>query len=290
MTIARRELVAGLPHLAVCGMIADRSRVSTLALVASTEAHGSSSGASETPSVRSIMRSDGSSAMIRIVIACDIRLYREGLSLHLARQDQLEIVGSAPTREETHRLARELAPDVLLLDMAMAGSLEIVHEVHDIAPSTRVLALTIPEADGAVIACAEAGVSGFVMRDASLTDLVDAICSTARGEACMSRRAAATLLRRVSALAADRVVPARAELTPREREIVELVEQGLSNKAIAARLHVELATVKNHVHNILDKLQVRRRGEIAARLHRPPAESPIRLALDGTGTVNMRRG
>jgi DNA-binding NarL/FixJ family response regulator len=220
--------------------------------------------------------------MIRIVIACDIRLYREGLSLHLARQDQLDVVGTAATRDETHRLARELRPDVLLLDMAMPGSLELVHEVHDIAPETRVLALTIPEADGAVIACAEAGVAGFVTREATIADLLEAIRSAARGEATMSPRAAAALLRRVGALAADRPAsaPPRGELTAREREIVELVALGLSNKAIAARLHVEVATVKNHVHNILDKLQVRRRGEIAAHLGRPAASSPLHLKLD----------
>jgi DNA-binding NarL/FixJ family response regulator len=218
--------------------------------------------------------------MIRVVIACDIRLYREGLSLHLARQEQLGVVGCASTREETHRLARELAPDVLLLDMAMHESLEIVHELRVDVPDTRVLALTIPEADGAVIACAEAGVAGFVTREASLSDLVDAISSAARGEACMSPRAAAALLRRVSALAADRpAAPARGELTVREREIVELVALGLSNKAIAARLHVEIATVKNHVHNILDKLQVHRRGEIAASLRQPPTPTPFRMAL-----------
>jgi two-component system, NarL family, nitrate/nitrite response regulator NarL len=261
-------------------MIADRLRVSTLTLVASTDAH-ERARASETPGVRSILRSDGFSVMIRVAIACDIRLYREGLSLHLARQEQLGVVGTASTREETHRLARELAPDVLLLDMAMPDSLAIVHEVHDIAPDTRVLALTIPEAEGAVIACAEAGVAGFVTREASIADLIEAIGSAARGEACMSPRAAAALLRRVGALAADRPAahPPRGELTAREREIVELVALGLSNKAIAARLHVEIATVKNHVHNVLDKLQVHRRGEIAAFLGRLAASTPLHVTL-----------
>jgi two-component system, NarL family, nitrate/nitrite response regulator NarL len=192
--------------------------------------------------------------MIRVVIACDIRLYREGLSIHLAREEHIGVVGLASTVEETLGAVRELAPDVLLLDMAMYDSLDSVRLVRAVAPETKVLALTLPEADGAVVACAEAGVAGFVMRDASLADLVDAICSAARGEACMSRRAAATLLKRVGALAADRAsAPAHAELTAREREIVELIQQGLANKAIAARLHVELATVKNHVHNILER-------------------------------------
>ena len=219
--------------------------------------------------------------MIRVVIACDIRLYREGLSLHLAREERLGVVGSACSAEETVRLARELTPDLLLLDMAMADSLLIVQELRRVVPDTRVIALTIPEAEGAVIACAEAGVSGFVMREASLAELVEALLSAARGDACMSPRAAAVLLRRVGALAADRTPTApRAELTAREREIVELIEDGLSNKVIAARLHVELATVKNHVHNILEKLQVHRRGEIAGRLRPAAVESPLRLELD----------
>ncbi|MDB4881897.1 MAG: regulatory protein LuxR [Gemmatimonadetes bacterium] len=226
-------------------------------------------------------RDDGLGAMISVLIACDIRLYREGLSLHLARQDRLGVVGSASTTDETFRMARELAPDVLLLDMAMRDSLAIVHELRSTVPDTQVLALAIPEADGAVIACAEAGVAGFVMREASLADLVDAILSAARGEACMSPRAAAALLRRVGTLAADRVPSAaHAELTVREREIVELIDHGMSNKAIAARLHVELATVKNHVHNILDKLQVHRRGEIAARLRHAPAAAAFRFEPD----------
>jgi len=248
------------------------------ALVASMNAHGRARVSKSRATIHEVC--DRFSVMIRVVIACDIRLYREGLSLHLARQEQLGVVGTAATRDETHRLARELTPDVLLLDMAMPGSLEIVHEVHDIAPGTRVLALTIPEAEGAVIACAEAGVAGFVTREATIADLIEAIHSAARGEACMSPRAAAALLRRVGALAAYRPASSpRGELTAREREIVELVALGLSNKAIAARLHVEIATVKNHVHNILDKLQVHRRGEIAAFLGRTPAPAPLPLTL-----------
>jgi DNA-binding NarL/FixJ family response regulator len=227
--------------------------------------------------------------MIRVVIACDIRLYREGLSLHLAREERLGVVGSASSADETFRVARELAPDLLLLDMAMPDSLQIVQELRRIVPDTRVIALTIPEAEGAVIACAEAGVSGFVMREASIAELVEALLSAARGEACMSPRAAAALLRRVGALAADRAPSSpRAELTVREREIVQLIEDGLSNKAIAARLHVELATVKNHVHNILDKLQVHRRGEIAALLRRTAAKAPVSLSLDGSSRTDQR--
>ena len=227
--------------------------------------------------------------MIRVVIACDIRLYREGLLLYLARRDELGVVGTACTTDETYRVAESLRPDVLLLDMAMLDSFEIVQHLRRIVPETHVLALTLPELDGAVIACAEAGVAGFVMRDASLAELVEGIRAAAHGEARMSRRAAATLLRRVGTLAANRVPPSpRTELTAREREIVELIQHGLSNKAIAARLHIEAATVKNHVHNILDKLQVRRRGEIAALLRRPAAP-PAYEADRESGLRDLRR-
>lgn len=219
--------------------------------------------------------------MIRIVIAGDIRLYREGLSIHLANQNQLEVVGTAANSAETCRMALDLAPDVVLLDMAMYDGLRALHDLHRMVPDTRVIALTIPEIESAVIACAEAGVSGFVMREASLVDLVDSIVSVARGEASVSPRVAATLLRRVGVLAADRAAPApHPELTSREMDIVKLIADGLSNKEIAARLHMELATAKNHVHNILDKLQLHRRGEITARLQRPRVESPTRLDLD----------
>jgi DNA-binding NarL/FixJ family response regulator len=209
--------------------------------------------------------------MIRVVIAGDIRMYREGLSLHLEQDEQLEVVGTAADEGSTLRVACEVTPDVLLLDMAMRDSLRIVQQLRRAVPNTAVIALTIPEADSAVIACAEAGVAGFVMREASLADLVAAIISAARGEVNVSPRVAATLLRRVGSLAADRVAAPLGALTARERDIASLIGEGCSNKQIAARLNVELATVKNHVHNILEKLQVGRRGEVAARLRRSAA-------------------
>jgi len=219
--------------------------------------------------------------VIRVLIAGDIRLYREGLSLHLAKCDEIEIVASASNREEASRLAAQVVPDVVLLDMAMHESLASVHDLRAVIPELRVVALTVPELDQAVIACAEAGVAGFVLRDASLTDLVHSVVCAARDEAIVSPRTAGTLLRRVSVLAADRgAPPAHAELTARERHVAQLIAEGRSNKEIAAELHVEVATVKNHVHNILDKLHVHRRGEIAPRLSRKRADVPNRSDLD----------
>jgi two-component system, NarL family, nitrate/nitrite response regulator NarL len=118
-----------------------------------------------------------------------------------------------------------------------------------------------------VIACAEAGISAFVAREGTAEDLVAAVHQAMRGELVCSPRVTALLFDRVAALSAERTtsIPTDA-LTEREKEIIPLVEQGLSNKEIARQLRVGAATVKNHVHNILEKLQVRRRGEVAARL------------------------
>ncbi len=217
----------------------------------------------------------GISVMMRIVVAGDIRLYRDGVMLHLAREPELTVVGVAGDRRELMLRVREERPAIVVLDMAMADSLEAVRDVWREAPEVRVVAITVPELERAVIACAEAGIAGYVLREGSLDDLRRAIDSVARGESIVSPKMAASLLRRVSALAADHAAPAAIEeLTFREREVVGLINEGLANKQIAARLNIELATVKNHVHRILEKLHVARRGEIAARLRSHRGSSP----------------
>jgi DNA-binding NarL/FixJ family response regulator len=126
-----------------------------------------------------------------------------------------------------------------------------------------VVALAAPESEEDIIALAEAGVLGYVTRDESLDNLVTTIESVARDEMACSPWMATVLVRRVQALAAERPGPTQ-RLTAREAEILELIAQGLSNKEIAARLFIEVTTVKNHVHNILEKLGVSRREEAVA--------------------------
>jgi DNA-binding NarL/FixJ family response regulator len=120
-----------------------------------------------------------------------------------------------------------------------------------------------------VVACAEAGIAGYVDRDASLRDLVATVRSVARGELLCSPRIAARLMRRVAELA-DQPRPPQtpAHLTRREREVVALIDEGLSNKEIAQRLNIELPTVKHHVHNVIEKLGVRSRLQAAAHVRR----------------------
>jgi DNA-binding NarL/FixJ family response regulator len=130
-----------------------------------------------------------------------------------------------------------------------------------------VVALAVPDLEADVLTCAEAGVSAYVTREQPISALTETILGVARGEAICSARMAATLLRRIATLAVERrPEPPDRRLTERELDVVGLIDQGLSNKLIAGRLCIEVSTVKNHVHSILEKLQVNRRGEAAARV------------------------
>ncbi len=220
--------------------------------------------------------------MIRVLIAGDIRLYRDGLALHLGQRAGFAVVAVVDDRASTVRAARDLLPDALLIDMAMAESLTTVRELREEAPAVRVIALTVPEVERAVIACAEAGIAGYVPRNGSLEDLDAAVECAVRNESIVSPSIAASLMRRVAALAADRNGPATESLTAREVDIVRLIDQGCSNKQIAARLSIELSTVKNHVHNVLEKLGVQRRSEAAARLRRAAVAAPPSFSLDSS--------
>jgi DNA-binding NarL/FixJ family response regulator len=205
--------------------------------------------------------------VIRIVIVADTRLYREGLAQVLGRGTQISVIATAARRDEALARLPALKPDVILVDMAVPDSLSAVRAVVESAADAPVVALGVADDSDDVLGFAEAGVVGYVPREASVDHLVAVIESAARGEAICSPRIAASLLRRVATLAAGQSggVP-QGQLTGREREIVGLIDRGLSNKEIARQLGIEVATVKNHVHNTLEKLKVHRRGEAAARM------------------------
>ncbi len=202
---------------------------------------------------------------IRLLIIDDTRLYREGLTAVLDREEWVATTRATADADGAFHELDVFQPDVVLLNMATAGSAAILDTLVRIAPAVRVVALGVPDNEAEVVACAEAGVAGYLLRCQSLADLVAVVQSVARGETLCTPRTAAALLRRVATLAAERRWPTEsARLTAREREILDLIDQGLSNKEVARRLCIEVRTVKNHVHNILDKLNVHRRGEAAA--------------------------
>jgi two-component system, NarL family, nitrate/nitrite response regulator NarL len=203
---------------------------------------------------------------VRAFIIAQTRLYREALEKCLDEEGRIEVVGAAAEPERSLETIAAAAPDVVLVDMAGLGSADGVRAVAAALPDVTLVGLAVPDTEEDVVSCAEAGITGYVPRDGSYKDLVDAVERGARGEAVGSPRVVAGLMRRVAALADERDEASRAALTRRELQIVRLIDEGQSNKEIAAQLSIELATVKNHVHHILEKLHVTRRGEAAARV------------------------
>lgn len=213
----------------------------------------------------------------RVFIASDVRLLCDGLILSLSQQPSLYVVGSAnPTAALTHVGA--LHPDVILLDVGPPGGLDMPPIFRQALPDVKVVAIAVNDVEQDVFACAEARVSGFVSRNGSIQDLVEAVHCAVRNEVVCSPRIAALLLGRVATMRSEQIGErSNWVLTRREDEIVLLMTQGLSNKEIARQLRIQNATVKNHIHSILGKLQVRRRGEVAARIN--GGVSPSRLIL-----------
>jgi two-component system, NarL family, nitrate/nitrite response regulator NarL len=223
-------------------------------------------------SSRGVTETDGSvpdmrravPAVPRVYVVSDVRLYRDGLVASLARQGELNVLGAGCSGESLDQIV-PLRPEVLLLDLAAHDSLAIPRQAQQVLPGLLVVAFAVAEREQNILACAEAGISGYVAEDASVEDLVAAVLCALRGEMMCSPRVAALLFSRVATLSGRcPATPADASLTPREREIAALVACNLPNKEIARRLCLGPATIKNHVHNILQKLNVHRRGDIAS--------------------------
>ena len=206
---------------------------------------------------------------IDVFVLVAVRLYRDGIVDALRRDSRFRVVGSAASlrtaREQLESLTS--APQVALVDLDLGEGTAVTRELRQTWPTISIVVLAVREADEDVVSWAEAGASGLVSRDATLAEVLDAVGAAVNDEVLCSPAVAAALLRRVASLSEGRVRATGPAITRREREIVGLVGDGLSNKEIARVLHSELATVKNHVHNILAKLGVGRRTEavVAAR-------------------------
>jgi len=203
-----------------------------------------------------------------LLIVDDCRLYRDGLAAIIAREYSGGTIRTAYDTASMLQALDHCCPDVILLNLASFDCHALMRAARACARQSRLIVLGVSEDDeGEILACAEAGVSGYHLRTGSLTDLVELIASVVAGGSLCSPRVTAILLGRLAALAADGRSNSRVlTLTQREIQIVGLLELGLSNKEIAARLCIEVATVKNHVHSLLAKLGVRRRTHAAAVL------------------------
>lgn len=207
-----------------------------------------------------------SSRPVTVLIVTDIRIYREALTRLFERQQRFRLIDAVADAGAAFDRVRAAAPELVLVDLAMPDSFATARAIIEIAPDAKVVALSA-ESERDFLATAEAGMTGAVMRHDTFEELLAALESAVRGETRCSPRMAAGLLRHVAVLAATQPdPPAPFQLTRRELEIVPLLDRGFSNKEIGQRLGIEPATVKNHVHNILDKLQVHRRAEAGARL------------------------
>jgi DNA-binding NarL/FixJ family response regulator len=202
---------------------------------------------------------------IRVLIVAAVRLYGDGIAASLGRIERLAVVGTARSRVEALDLVARRTPDVLVLDAATGESIDLVRTLQTTVPTLKTLAFGVEGHEREIIAFAEAGVAGYVPSDAPIEALTSAIAGVMKGDLVCPPLVAATLLRHVGTNSAG-PRPARpaVDLTARELEVLSLIDAGLSNKEIAGRLHIEVATVKNHVHHLLEKLHVTSRAEAAA--------------------------
>jgi DNA-binding NarL/FixJ family response regulator len=200
--------------------------------------------------------------VIGVLLADDQELVRSGFRLILELADGIEVIGEAADGREAVRLAKELQPDVVLMDVRMPelDGIEATRRLRQAGVDARVLVLTTFDLDEYVYGAIRAGASGFLLKDAPREQLVTAVRTVARGEALLAPAITQRLIERfVARPPASEVAPALAELSARELEVLQLVARGLSNAEIAAELIVGEATVKTHVARILRKLAVRDR-------------------------------
>ena len=204
---------------------------------------------------------------LRVLIVDDHDLFRSGLRNLLEVEDGIEIIGEAAGGQEAVKIVRELAPDVVVMDLNMPGmgGVEATRHITTLAPLTRVVMLTISDQDNDVIDAILAGACGYLLKDSSIQDLMAGIRAAALGESLISPTIAAKVLQRLRASSTRPEIETtiRAELSDREIEVLKLIANGKDNAMIAAELHISPKTVKNHISNILMKLQIDNRIQAA---------------------------
>ena len=211
-------------------------------------------------------RADDDPDRLRVLIVDDHDLFRTGLR-NLLEEQGLDVVGEAAAGAEALRHVRELAPDVVIMDLNMPGmnGVEATKKITSLAPLTRVVVLTISDQDADVMDAIVAGACGYLLKDASIQDVMSGIKAAAVGESLISPTIAAKVLERVRASTSspDAAETIRTELSDREVEVLKLIANGKDNAEIAGELHISPKTVKNHISNILMKLQIENRIQAA---------------------------
>ncbi len=205
---------------------------------------------------------------IRTLIVDDHALFRRGLEIVLVTEQDIEVVGEASDGAEAVQKASESLPDVVLMDVRMprSGGIEACREIKEVAPSARIIILTMSDEEEDLFEAIKAGASGYLLKDIPLDDVAEAVRSVYGGQSLINPSMAGKLLTEFASLARrdteepPRQVPAP-KLTDREMQVLRLVARGMNNRDIAKELYISDNTVKNHVRNILEKLQIHSRME-----------------------------
>ena len=203
----------------------------------------------------------------RLLLVDDHALFRKGVAEVIAAEPDFELVGEAENGEQALDLARELMPDVILMDISMPrlDGIEATRRIKAEFPYVRIVILTVSESDHSLFEALKAGAHGYLLKDVAPLSLLANLRGVVRGEAAFSRALAGRLLEELGrdARRAAPASPPRGRLTPREREVLGLIAQGKCNKEIAAALGIAENTVKNHLKNILEKLHLENRTQAA---------------------------
>jgi DNA-binding NarL/FixJ family response regulator len=203
---------------------------------------------------------------LRVLVVDDHDLFRTGLR-NLLEEQGVNVVGEAENGETAIRLASDLAPDVVIMDLNMpgVGGVETTRRLSSLAPLSHVVVLTISADDDDVMNAVMAGACGYLLKDSSIQELIAGIRAASEGESLISPQIAAKVLQRLRAQSkdADAAETIRAELSDRELQVLKLIANGKDNAQIARELFISPKTVKNHISNILMKLQIENRIQAA---------------------------
>lgn len=205
---------------------------------------------------------------IKVLLVDDHILFRSGVASILHQQEDIEVVGEAQNGKEALEKARELMPDVILMDVYMPemGGLEATRRIKEVLPYVKIVMLTFSEEDEDLFEAIKAGAHGYLLKKIEPGDLLRNLKGVLQGEAPLSQSAATRLLGEFARLSRSGSQKARPQekLSPREREVLELLTEGATNKEIASSLGISENTVKNHLKNILEKLHLQNRVQAAA--------------------------
>jgi two-component system NarL family response regulator len=208
----------------------------------------------------------GQTGSIRVVIVDDHALFRRGLDRVLDDEPDIQVVGEAADGVEAISRVRELTPDIVIMDVRMprASGIEAARTIRAVAPETKVIMLTVSDLEEDLYEAVKAGVNGYLLKEVAIPEVADAVRAVAAGHSLVSPSMASKLFTEFNVLAQqadDRQRSLSPRLTERELEVLKLVARGLSNRDIAGELYISENTVKNHVRNVLEKLQLHSRME-----------------------------